>query len=153
MNRWTEGEWIWWNRTLTPADIAEACELAAQTLEGHWTQGNWHVTGWDGVEDEEEMKDFYCLEGGLAAALGMDATRLDSDSYARSLLRECPVYCAVQDTLHDRDGSWRPDLDLASWNDHGQRTQQQVLDILHATAKRVLGVADDQFSPTEGSNQ
>lgn len=122
-----EDEFIPW----TPQEIAEACEVTADLLEGHWTKGSWIRV------DEGNVT--YCVEGALAAALGIEARWLAEGSPARDLLAACPVYKAVLDTA--RDGRYSPDL--AHWNDTVANTEQQVLDVLHATAKRVLGVPRD----------
>lgn len=133
---WASGEWLWRDRTMTPQDIADSCELAAETLEGHWTQGNWYAN----VPTDDGYEQFYCLEGGLAAALGLDAKALDCDTRERAHLRTCPVYEAVLDTLALQYPEWDGADEVATWNDTGGRTMAEVLDLLHTTAKRVLGV-------------
>lgn len=134
--------------------IAEACEDAADLLEGHWVQGEWFVSDED-VDDEPEAW-AYCLEGGLAAALGLDIIT-EAEDWTRQLLLSCPVYNAVLETVNhkireqlvdagqmDADvppRDWYGEGDLPNWNDSDGRTEQEVVDILRATAKRVLGVA------------
>ena len=120
---------------MTNEEIAEACEDAADLLEGHWVRGSWYT-------DEEESETgtwAYCIEGGLAAALNLD-TITDGDDWTRELLTTCPVYQAVLDTLNDPDDPHYGRGDLPNWNDVEGRTEQEVLDLLRATAKRVLGV-------------
>lgn len=136
-------KWKWWERYLrdsapplmTPEEIAEVCEDTADILEGHWVQGAWYVG------ENQSM----CIEGAMAAALGLAATGDLSlsdfgDSSRRRVLLSCPVYRAVQDTL-DLDS----EDELPNWNDTDGRTEAEVVDVLRATAKRVLGVGPDQM--------
>jgi hypothetical protein len=128
--------WIWNNRPMTNEDIAETCEATASLLEGHWTKGSWYT--------ETNGYQTYCVEGALAAALGLDPTTMsEADESSRSLLRDCPVYEAVCDTINEGEAPDWHVTDLPGWNDTDHRTEQEVLDILHATAKRVLGVPRD----------
>ena len=136
----------WWqqyqdnpdHRQMTNEDIAEACDAAADLLEGHWIQGTWVMTLDDG-------KAGYCLEGGLAAALGMNAN-LDDDINAKELLHGCPVYDAVYGTICEMEpDEWEA---IPSWNDLGSREESEVIDLLRTTAKRVLGVGPDQMEVT-----
>jgi hypothetical protein len=116
-------------------EIADSCEETAAILEGRWIQGSWYTTDDDGHKT-------FCLEGGLAAAVGIDYTLLSGGGAENEVLAQCPVYQAVLKTIHLRatedEEDWYDDLN--NWNDQGGRTEQEVLDILHATAKRVLGV-------------
>jgi hypothetical protein len=135
----------YWNEITTPEDIADACELAADFLEGHWTQGSWYKEDTDQDEDGFEVEAwFYCIEGALAAAIGLDAQDMDQESKDRGLLLQCPVYEAVTETLNLRQGKEGMEQfcvgELPTWNDAGGTTEQDALDLLHATAKRVLGV-------------
>ena len=132
-------------------EIAEACEDAADMLEGHWVQGEWFISDFDD-ETEETEQWAYCMEGGLAAALGLDYIT-DMEDSTRDELLQCPVYDAVLVTLNqkmrqqlidagaseaDLPHAWFGDGDLPNWNDRDGRTEQEVLDVLRATAKRVL---------------
>lgn len=125
---------------MTPEEIAESCERAADLLEGHWTAEAWHR--------EVEGVQFYCVEGGLAAVFGVQPKSLGLNRVLRAELINCPVYTAVQETLelsekvqqHIEDGLIDDDALLAEWNDN-VADEQEVLDTLRATAKRVLGVA------------
>jgi hypothetical protein len=137
----------WWQeyqdyadrRTMTNEEVAEVCEVTADLLEGHWTQSAWFVYGQDGTQ-------FYCLEGGLAAALGLDVTLMDGDTSVRNVLHDCPVYNAVMDTINEEEpDEWDA---VPSWNDYGNRTESEVIDLLRTTAKRVLGVGPDQMEVT-----
>ena len=137
----------WATRPMTPEEIADACEIAASVLEGHWIRGSWHTyLDNDGVQHDTA---FFCVEGGLAAALGLDASDVEGSSYERMKLITCPVHDAVRETLRLRragevgDTPFGLDADsVTQWNDQPERTEQEVLDILHATAKRVLGVEE-----------
>jgi hypothetical protein len=77
---------------MTPEEIAESCERTADLLEGHWTTEAWYRT-------ENERIVSYCIEGGLAAALGVSAFSVAQDPDVRKALMDCPVYMAVQETL------------------------------------------------------
>ena len=137
---------------MTNEEISEACEEAADIVEGHWCQGNWFLSD----EDAPDENYAYCVEGGLAAALGLDII-CDAEDTTRSMLMSCPVYDAVLETVNSRSSSsgWTPghreadaeylpsygEGDLPNWNDSDGRTEQEVVDLLRATAKRVLGVA------------
>jgi len=141
-----------WNEITAEEDIAEACEDAAALLEGHWGTGHW-VSYWDEEwdEDGDEMigeKWSYCIEGAMAAAVGLDANQMDtdtSDGRERRRLVQCPVYSAVLQTVNaraEREG-WDTryyDDDLPTWNDGEYGSEQRALDILHETAKRMRGV-------------
>lgn len=137
----------WNNRDMTNEDIADSCEDAAALLEGHWIRGDWYTTYGDPASPEVS----YCVEGALAAALGLDAQSMGHDRDERILLRTCPVYDAVQQTVIERIIATEDenvdqaihfieDDGLPYWNDQDWRQEQEVLDVLHATAKRVLGV-------------
>ena len=127
---------------MTPQEVADSCEDAAAILEGNWTKGTW----WDAE------KQTYCVEGALAAALGLDLGDVADNGDDRVLLFACPVYAAVRQTIIERiidtydpeyvDAEVRAveDDGLPYWNDQDIREEQEVLDVLHATAKRVLGV-------------
>lgn len=130
--------YYWTQHTLTPEEIAASLEEAADILEGNWCQSSWITT------DEATDKVYRCVEGGLAAALGLDVHDIEGVSWERRKLTTCPVYNAVLDTLnaeyekeYDDEGGFR---ELTDWNDDGSREEQDVLDLLHRTAKRVLGV-------------
>jgi len=134
--------------TLTPDEIAASCEEAAALIEGHWTKGAW-------VDDEPEDGLAYCMEGALAAVLGFDPTLLSIKPTERLLLQSCPAYRAVQKTIEQRmtatfaawndESEWPSGESIAGWNDDYAENEQQVVDVLHETAKRVLGVPADQM--------
>ena len=137
---------------MTNEEISEACEDAADMLEGHWVQGEWFISDFDD-ETEETEHWAYCLEGGLSAALGLETIEGPEDS-TRDELISCPVYDAVLETLNQQEfdrkidsGYYKPDTkfvpsfgegDLPNWNDNDERTEQEVVDLLRKTAKRVL---------------
>lgn len=129
-------------KNMTPQEVADSCEDAAAILEGNWTKGSWY--------DSQEQT--YCVEGALAAALGLDLGDVADNGDDRQRLFACPVYAAVRQTIIERiidtydpeyvDAEVRAveDDGLPYWNDQDIREEQEVLDVLHATAKRVLGV-------------
>jgi len=126
-------------RPMTNEEVAESCEDAADLLEGAWTKGAWR-------NEEAGGRITYCIEGALAAALGLETFGMDGDSDIRRELLDCPVYAAVCETILARDADYEPENDgiggwLPGWNDAELREEQEVLDALRATAKRVLGVA------------
>jgi len=147
----------WWNvpfRPWTPEEIAESCEATADLLEGgHWTGGSWFritdpETGdyWEGGESELTDEGFivtYCIEGAMAAVLGLDPKSMAEGASERDLLMECPVYDAVLTTVNE---DIYQGCDLMSWNDADGREETEVVDILRRTAKRVLGVGPDEMS-------
>jgi hypothetical protein len=138
-----------WNEISTEEEIAEACEDAAELLEGHWTTGAW-FSSWDEYDEQgsEVERWSYCIEGAMAAAIGLDAADMEANSDQRGKLLTCPVYSAVLDTLNQRakredwDERWGMG-DLPGWNDNGWGSEQNALDLLHETAKRMRGVAPD----------
>jgi hypothetical protein len=138
---------FWATKPMSNEEIADACEIAASVLEGHWVRGAWFTYhDGDGVQHDTAL---YCVEGGLAAALGLDASDVEGSSFERMKLITCPVHDAVRETLRLRragevgDTAFGLDPDsVTHWNDQPERTEQEVLDILHATAKRVLGVEE-----------
>ena len=119
-------------------------------IEGHWVQGTWFTYEED--DDGEGEHWAYCIEGALGAALGLDAIT-EPEDWQRNLLIQCPVYNAVLETLnrdmhqllvdagHRKGDQYLPcfgEGDLPNWNDNDERREQEVLDLLRATAKRVL---------------
>ena len=121
-------------------------------VEGHWIQGNWFVYSEEEDDAGNPEKWAYCVEGGLAAALGLDTIE-DAEDSTRDMLIRCPVYYAVLKTLNqqireqlidagaseaDTPHAWYGEGDLPNWNDSDGRTEQEVVDLLRATAKRVL---------------
>lgn len=125
----------------TPEEIAEACEKTAEVLEGQWTQGDWYTPPYlDRVGDRHPAA--FCIEGALAAVVGLEAIHMQRERREVEALRNCAVYRAVRDTIREQgEDEWIESL--PGWNDAPGRTEQQVLDVLHATAKRVLGVGPD----------
>jgi hypothetical protein len=131
-----------WENHMTPQQIADSCEDAAAILEGNWMRGEWY----------NPAQKTYCIEGALAAALGLNIDAVANDARERSLLRNCPVYAAVSKTVIDRIIATEDDENIDAaihfveddglpyWNDQDWREEQEVLDVLHETAKRVLGV-------------
>lgn len=137
-----------WDQIYTKMDIADVCEDAADLLEGHWTRGEWyHYEVLDNYDDTgqvvgQETQIFYCIEGGMAAALGLDVTEINgSESAERMNLVGCPVYNAVLETLNLQNKAYGTFYDdLPTWNDQEERTEQHAIDLLRSTAKRMHGV-------------
>jgi len=128
---WVDANGTWdYGRTMTNQDIAWACEDAADLLDGHWIQGAW----WS------EATGSMCIEGGIAAALGLEPMDLQDDSNQRDLLHGCPVYDAVVETVNlDIDIRYDDPIgELPNWNDADGRTMDEITDVLRRTAKRVL---------------
>jgi len=139
---------------LTNEQIAESCEDAADLLEGHWMQGEWFQNLYEDDDIDDPSNWAYCLEGGLAAALGKNISGMEDKD--RKDLLSCPVYDAVLETLNhqiheelvdageitpdDEPLGWYEKGELPNWNDDEGRTEQEVVDLLRKTAKRVLGV-------------
>lgn len=138
-------------RTLTNEQIAESCEDAADLLEGHWIQGEWYQSLYEDGDIDDPTGWGYCLEGGLAAALGKNIQGME-DAERKELL-SCPVYDAVLTTLNhqihdhfvdagvtdeDQPRQWYTTGELPNWNDSEDRSEQEVIDLLRKTAKRVL---------------
>lgn len=138
-------------RTLTNEQIAESCEDAADLLEGHWMQGEWYQNIYAEDDVDEPSGYAYCLEGGLAAALGVSISGMEDKE--RKELLSCPVYDAVLETLNhqihetmvdagmkkaDEPSTWYDTGELPNWNDAEGRSEQEVIDLLRKTAKRVL---------------
>jgi len=119
----------------TPEEIAEACEKTAEVLQGHWMRGEWY-----------EPSGSYCIEGALAAVLGFNPQDLKDDGNQREFLFSCPVYQEVKDTIDHIPGM--DCRSMTGWNDEEAKNEQEVLDVLHRTAKRVLGVPNDEMEVT-----
>lgn len=128
----------WQNQPRTPEQIADACEQAAGILEGQWLQGDWYTPPFTDQTGEKHVERM-CVEGALAAVLGIDVRSMQRETKDVTWMRNCAVYRAVRDTVREEYPTWIVDT-LPSWNDAGERTEQEVLDILHKTAKRVQGV-------------
>lgn len=132
-------------RTWTNEEIAASCEAAADLLEGSWIRGDWHTPG---VDPDGTPRVFMCLEGGLAAAIGLDADLMRTDPRLRATAICCPVFLAVRDTINeDRDPNYYVTA-LTGWNDEEAEGEAEVIEVLRRTAKRVLGVPKDQMEVT-----
>lgn len=104
---------------MTTLSTSEVLNKAADLIEEHgWTKGQgWTDTG-KGL----------CLEGGIAAALGIEtnfAAPHDEDDYTQ--FAACPAYRAVKDYLGYR-------ADLWNWNDRRAESAEDVIATLRATA-------------------
>lgn len=129
-------------KRMTPEEVADTCEETAALLEGHWGQGDWHYPSFthktpDGGRATTVER--WCVEGALGAVIGFDLGR-NSTIEQTNDFRNCQVYRAIRDTIREEFPGYGEFAHLPSWNDDPNRTEQQVLDILHRTAKRVQGV-------------
>ena len=117
----------------SPETIADVCEETAALLEGQWTKGRWR---W-GIGAGNYS---YCLEGGLMVTLGVNIYEAELDHHLREKVFDSPVIGAIKEVLMEQCEDFNPAHRLAGWNDEDETTEQDVLDLLHATAKHVLGV-------------
>jgi hypothetical protein len=124
--------------TMTPERIADTCEDAAELVETGWEQGEWYSPEYTNRLGQK-WPARYCVEGALAAALGFDVATLRHDVGVREL-RTCDVYREVAATVKRRYPGMAVGAYLPGWNDAPDTVKQEVLDVLHETAKRVLGV-------------
>ena len=89
-----------------------------------------------------------CLEGGIAAALGMEPTLLlDEVGYVvnHGELARCPAYEAVKSFLGDRCRNTVLDVqdaDLWAWNDTVAQSAAEVIETLRAAAAIEQSKAD-----------
>lgn len=100
---------------------SEILDLAADAIQSQgWVQGE---GGWDGHKGAG-----LCLEGGIAAAMG----RRVFDGHYRDFIK-CPAYTAVAEYL-----DWKTPVNITGglwvWNDHLDRTEQEVIETLRAAA-------------------
>lgn len=104
---------------------SEVLNKAADLIEerGWKSGGGWQYA--DQLYDDMPM----CLEGGIQAATGLHFASIACDVTAAELtaLRTCPAYRAVVEYLD-------ADLPLFNWNDESERTAEQVIEVLRATA-------------------
>lgn len=102
---------------MTDLKTSVVLDLAADAIQmAGWGKG---PSSWTADNDRG-----LCLEGGIAAAVGLDKEVANFNFYA---LQTCPAYKAVQEYLGHRRDLW-------SWNDRPQRTQQEVIEVLRAAA-------------------
>jgi hypothetical protein len=110
---------------MTALKTSEVLDLAADHILGRgWLQfGGWNDSPTGPV----------CLEGGIAAALGLTAKDLetpedvpDSESYYHAF-QDCPAYQAVKSYLEI-------DHALFWWNDVFSRTADEVIEVLRGAA-------------------
>lgn len=87
-----------------------------------WEQGG----GWNAGDSTP-----VCLEGGIAAALGVSAYDIINDAnWYQEQFVACPAYQAVKEylALPEKGELWR-------WNDGSRRTKEQVIEVLRAAAE------------------
>lgn len=115
---------------------SEVLHLAADAIE----RKGWKVAqGWDW---DHERNDGLCLEGGIAAAMGIKVVDFSETPHGvfvyetHNELRECSAYKAVREYLGD---AWEeygfPNDELWRWNDTVPNTQAEVVEVLRATAE------------------
>lgn len=104
--------------------VSEQLDLAADMIQQHgWTRGG---SGWD-----NERGAGLCLEGGIAAAVGIKLLGVRPGAFAKGRrdLTTCPAYQAVEEYLYPHGG-----VALWAWNDHPDTTAEQVIETLRAAA-------------------
>ena len=125
---------------------SEVLDLAADAIQmAGWGRGtdSWTPDAGKGL----------CIEGGIAAVT--DVTMLQDPLWgtmpSRGSLESCPAYVAVREYL-DFNG------DLFLWNDHPERTAEEVIEVLRAAAavertkEAVLGYdTEDQPLPLDAA--
>lgn len=102
---------------------SEVLHQAADHIERRgWEQGG----GWNASPNSP-----VCLEGGIAAALGVSAHDIIADAnWYQEQFVACPAYQAVKAYLElpEKGELWR-------WNDGSRRTKGQVIEVLRAAAE------------------
>ena len=128
------------NQPRTPEAIAEACEQTAEVLEGQWTQGDWYTPPFmDRSGDRHPAT--YCVEGALAAVLGIEAVNMQRNSRDVTALRNCAVYRAVRDTI--RETRRRPVGDACRYGSRTTGKPAAAFDVLHHQQREGWGGALD----------
>lgn len=123
----------------TQLTTSETLNLAADLIEERgWAQGN------DGMTLTGPL----CLEGGIAAAMGVGAghfTHKGEPLFNYGEVHHCPAYTAVRSYLQqtEREEVWQ-------WNDRAGRTAEEVIATLRAAAlveqTREAALADDMIA-------
>jgi hypothetical protein len=108
---------------------SEVLDLAADVIE----QRGWCTGTWNNTREDAPV----CIEGGIAAALGLEIDLGGSDEATYGSFITCPAYTAVQNYLGLNDF-------LYGWNDevsHSDsetlvyaRSKEQVVEVLRAAA-------------------
>jgi hypothetical protein len=116
---------------MTELRTSEVLHLAADHIHGQsWIVG---CTGWgEGIEGGESTG--LCIEGGIAAALGLSLTLDAFKDGSYRALATCPAYRAVADYLIDKGEFLGADSKLWRWNDKPDRTASEVIETLRAAA-------------------
>lgn len=118
--------------------VSEILHKSADILESRpWIRGN----GWDWEHDGRPV----CLEGGIAAAMGVHllqphpiGTRFDQEQYDR--FQACPAYQAVKEYLGDEripesGAGRRQGRYLYTYNDAVALDKDEVVAVLRAAAE------------------
>jgi hypothetical protein len=105
---------------------SEVLHKAADHIERRgWEQGG----GWNSSPNSA-----VCLEGGIAAALGVSGRDIVGDAtFYMAEFVACPAYQAVQEYLALPPVG--PHGELWRWNDRSVRTKEQVIEVLRAAAE------------------
>lgn len=114
---------------------SEVLNKAADLIEKHgWGRGNGAM--------QPGFPEGACMEGGIAAAMGVDDLILiDAETliYSYAPIQKCPAYRAVAEYLaHDGD-VWH-------WNDTLATSASEVIEVLRATA--VIEAAREEAAET-----
>lgn len=109
---------------------SEVLDLAADVVEQRgWTTGTWNNTR-EGAP--------VCIEGGIAAAIGLGFNLGEVGDAEYQAFRQCPAYVAVSEYLGIEEGflySWNDDVLRADENEivHAH-SQAEVIEVLRAAA-------------------
>lgn len=118
-------------------NTSDTLNMAADLIERDgWTQG---APGWDAAEGSSPA---LCIEGGIAAAMGIHIDVGDDPACGPAgiqVLWACPAYNAVADYLGCglSGGTYLENYNCRSvwrWNDVPDRTAAEVVEVLRATA-------------------
>lgn len=121
---------------ITPEEIAQTLEDAADLLEQGWIQGNYRT------------EEGYCSEGALGTAINQDWYSFR----AFITSREMKLLSLAEQALVEYVGIPVPHPDARAvvvWNDAAGRTQQEVLDAHRLAAKQVRIVAEQEGGTTK----
>ena len=110
---------------------SEVLDLAADVIE----QRGWITGSWNNTRQGAPV----CIEGGIAAALGIEVDLGGSDEAAYDSFTSCPAYTAVREYLgiHDDDLLYGWNDEVASYAEgvvQHAHTQEEVVEVLRAAA-------------------
>ena len=105
-------------------NVSDTLNLAADLIEERgWTKG-----GDDGDPWGEAPGTPLCIEGGIMAALGLRKLDVFGTPKEEQEFRTCPAFAAVAEHIRL---TYRH---LYAWNDAPERTANEVVEVLRATA-------------------